>query len=295
MENNRGRHAYLIIAHNNFTQLQTLLDLLDDPRNDIYLHIDKKSQNVPVFTTKHAGLTMEERMNVMWGGYSQIACELALMETAGRGHYDYYHLLSGIDLPLKTQDQIHAFFRENGGREYIDFDREACESRSFRIRTRYYHLLQNYAGSSPKTWNRILRVLNWAMVHVQKFFRVERKEQLRQYKGANWFSITDELVQYVLGQKELVRQQLSHTFCADEVFLQTLAMASPRREYIVNDFLRAIDWQRGDPYVYRAEDVPALLASDRLWGRKFNEKVDQKAIDRIVEGLTGNGCKAVAE
>ena len=292
MNRGSGRHAYLIIAHNNFRQLQTMLDLLDDERNDIYLHIDLKSRNVPVFTTKRAGLIMTDRINVMWGGYSQIACELALMEAAGQHHYDYYHLLSGIDLPLKTQDQIHAFFRENGGKEYIDFDEEACASRSFRIRTRYYHWLQNYAGSSPRTWNRILRVLNWGLVQIQKFLKVNRKELLPEYKGANWFSITDGLVQYVLENREIAQKQLAHTFCADEVFLQTMAMASPRREMIVRDFLRAIDWQRGDPYVYRAEDVPGLLASDRLWGRKFNENVDQAAIDLIVEAL---GNKAVAE
>lgn len=292
MNRGSGRHAYLIIAHNNFRQLQTLLDLLDDERNDIYLHIDLKSRNVPVFTTKQAGLIMTERLNVMWGGYSQIACELALMEVSGREHYDYYHLLSGIDLPLKTQDQIHAFFRENGGKEYIDFDEQACESRSFRIRTRYYHWLQNYAGSSPKTWNRVLRVANWGLVYVQKFLKVNRKELLPEHKGANWFSITDGLVQYVLENRHLAEKQFAHTFCADEVFLQTMAMGSPRREHIVNNFLRAIDWQRGDPYVYRAEDVPELLASDKLWGRKFNENVDQSAIDRIVEAL---GNKAVTE
>lgn len=285
---NSGRHAYLIIAHNNFTQLQTLLSLLDDERNDIYLHIDLKSQNVPVFTTRHAGLIMAERMNVMWGGHSQILCELSLLTAAGQGHYDYYHLLSGIDLPLKTQDQIHAFFRENGGKEYIDFDDAANESRSFRVRTRYYHWLQNHAGSSPRTWNRALRVLNWGTVKVQKLLGVDRKETLRQYKGANWFSITDALVQYVLTRRDVVEKDLMHTFCADEVFLQTLAMASPRRKHIVNDFLRAIDWQRGDPYVYRAEDVPALLASEKLWGRKFNEKLDQEAIDLIVKALSAD-------
>lgn len=294
MGSNSGRHAYLIIAHNNFTQLQTLLTLLDDARNDIYLHIDLKSKNVPVFTTQHAGLIMAERMNVMWGGHSQIQCELSLLTAAGQGHYDYYHLLSGIDLPLKTQDEIHAFFRENGGKEYIDFDVAANESRSFRVRTRYYHWLQNYAGSSPRTWNRALRVLNWGLVHIQKLFGVDRKETVPQYKGANWFSITDQLVQYVLTRQDVVRKDLLHTFCADEVFLQTLAMASPRREHIVNDFLRAIDWQRGDPYVYRAEDVPALLASDRLFGRKFNENVDQHAIDLIVKALRADSG-AVAE
>lgn len=36
------RHAFLILAHNEFQILKILLSMLDDGRNDIYLHIDKK-------------------------------------------------------------------------------------------------------------------------------------------------------------------------------------------------------------------------------------------------------------
>lgn len=38
------KHAYLIIAHSNLKQLHKLLLLLDDPRNDIYIHLDLKSK-----------------------------------------------------------------------------------------------------------------------------------------------------------------------------------------------------------------------------------------------------------
>ena len=36
------KHAYLIMAHNEFDILEKQLRLLDDYRNDIYIHIDKK-------------------------------------------------------------------------------------------------------------------------------------------------------------------------------------------------------------------------------------------------------------
>lgn len=36
------KHAYMIIAHNEFDLLEILVRLLDDPRNDIYVHIDAK-------------------------------------------------------------------------------------------------------------------------------------------------------------------------------------------------------------------------------------------------------------
>ena len=39
------KHAYLIMCHNNFEQLKLLLKLLDDERNDIYVHIDKKAKS----------------------------------------------------------------------------------------------------------------------------------------------------------------------------------------------------------------------------------------------------------
>lgn len=39
------KHAYCIMAHGNWKQLQMLVNVIDDGRNDIYLHIDAKSLN----------------------------------------------------------------------------------------------------------------------------------------------------------------------------------------------------------------------------------------------------------
>ena len=38
------RHAYLILAHKNPRQLRKLIALLDDPRNDIFVHVDRKGK-----------------------------------------------------------------------------------------------------------------------------------------------------------------------------------------------------------------------------------------------------------
>ncbi len=40
-----NKHAYCIMAHGNWEQLQMLINALDDVRNDIFLHIDKKALN----------------------------------------------------------------------------------------------------------------------------------------------------------------------------------------------------------------------------------------------------------
>lgn len=47
------KHAYLIMAHNNWKILEKLLILLDDKRNDIYLHIDLKSDFIDFSSKVH--------------------------------------------------------------------------------------------------------------------------------------------------------------------------------------------------------------------------------------------------
>lgn len=38
-----NKHAYLIIAHNEPYLLETLVNLIDDERNDIFIAVDKRT------------------------------------------------------------------------------------------------------------------------------------------------------------------------------------------------------------------------------------------------------------
>ena len=117
------KHAYLIIAHNEFEILKRLIQALDDERNDIYIHFDRKLNHYPDCRTSYAKLTfLEERMDVRWGDISVVDAEFALFDEAyRRGEYSYYHLLSGVDIPLKTQNYIHRFFEKNAGKEFVGY------------------------------------------------------------------------------------------------------------------------------------------------------------------------------
>ena len=37
------KHAYLILCHTDFQLLRILINILDDSRNDLFVHIDKKT------------------------------------------------------------------------------------------------------------------------------------------------------------------------------------------------------------------------------------------------------------
>lgn len=144
------RFAYLIMAHNEPELFGILMNLLDDERNDIYVHIDKKADIslFDKFKLKRSRLYFIDRMSVYWGDESQVKAEFALLRAAqSNGDYDYYHLLSGVDLPLKSQDYIHQFFEEHRGKEFVGVTFSDFNLKDLERKTRYYYLCTKYFRS----------------------------------------------------------------------------------------------------------------------------------------------------
>ena len=123
----REKQAYLIEAHKCDEMLLTLLRMLDVPWNDIFIHMDSKNTDYQPETVecrmKYAKVFHAERHSVVWGGVSQVKAELVLLKTAvAHGPYQHYHLISGVDLPIQTQEDIRAFFEANPDMEFVHFD-----------------------------------------------------------------------------------------------------------------------------------------------------------------------------
>ena len=108
------KNAYLIIAHNHYDLLMRLVEQLDYEGNDIFVHINKlvkspdfaKIENV----TKHSKVIFVDRKEIVWGMYGCVEAIYELLRTAKKNdRYDYYHLLSGVDIPLKSNNYINSF------------------------------------------------------------------------------------------------------------------------------------------------------------------------------------------
>ena len=225
------RHAFLIIAHNNWEQLKKLVQLLDAENHDIYIHIDKKSKDFKadkfLEITNKSRIFIYQEYEVFWGGFSQVQVELFLFEKAYALQYDYYHLISGADLPLKNNKDIDTFFERNKGKEFILFDEDKLKNDpEISRRAKYYHFLQNYRRRFSQKWkNDFFTFLERVSLVFQILFRVNRVKDLDweiKY-GSNWVSITNDLVTEILKQREKITKVFSCTNCADELFVQTVA------------------------------------------------------------------------
>lgn len=287
-------HAYLIMAHNGFDTLKKLICLLDDVRNDIYIHIDARADGFIESdfdgAAEYSKLHFIKRSTVFWADFSQTSAELDLLEAACEGgEYSYYHLLSGSDLPLKTQDEIHTFF-EGRNDEFIGIcPKEVPYSVN---RLKYYHFLTGnrfYRKSKP------LKGLDLILTKLQALFGINRLkgENIKVIDGWTWFSVTDDFARYIVSKRSYIEKIFSKSIASDELVMQTMIYNNPEfysRIYdtksLTKGSLRCIDWKRGRPYTFKNEDFEELInAEDVLFARKFDAEVDSLIIDRLFENI----------
>ncbi len=286
------KHAYLIIAHNEFEILEKLIACLDDERNDIFIHFDSKLKELPALSTRKAHLNiLKNRIDIRWADISMVEAELALFEAAlsANTEYSHLHLLSGVDLPLKSQDEIHAFFAQHTGKEFIGFSQYDYSNEVKRKMNRWHLFPKCFRSGCP--YFKVLRALH---LRLQIMFDWQRNTKIAFRKGTQWVSITPAFARFIVSKKSDIQHIYRNTFCADEVFLHTLCWNSPFRENIFNSdneadgCLRMIGWKNGQLFDWTDGDYNTLKASSALFARKFNSQ-NMQVVEQICNDVTQNG------
>lgn len=289
------RHAWLILTHGNFAILEKQLRFLDSENADFFIHVDAKADfDEERFSavTERSRVTFVPRRRISWGHFAIAEAELELLRAAAPGRYDYYHLLSGVDVPVKSRAYIEEYFTRAPGTNYVNFLAPEI-SRADLYRVMFYYPMQRYNIRKPA----VRRALRNFSAAVQLGFGVDRTRRLPDgfafQKGAQWFSITHALAAYLLEKESEIRGIFSDTYCPDEMFVQTEIINSPFRDTLpenafCNDYascLRYVDWKRGNPYTFTDADLAELLSTPEtaLFARKFDYRSAPAVVDALFD------------
>lgn len=173
---------------------------------------------------------VSRRLDVRWGDFNQIEVEQLLFEEAFRdGPYEYYHLLSGVDLPIKPIGEIIDFFEANKSKEFVGFNTNIQKRRILRYYSFTRHLKER--GFVRKAFWKFARTVSDSCINL--FYHKDLKG-ITLAKGCNWVSITNDFCGYLLQQKELTLRLFAHTMAPDEFFVQTILWNSPYKDNIYN-------------------------------------------------------------
>ncbi len=277
------RIAVLVLAHKNSTQVEKLLKILT-LKFDVYLHIDAKSNLETNEFAIFQNVTVIKSRKISWGSFSMVQATLDLLQLAHARKYDRYILISGQDLPTKTPEQISEFFERVPDLEFVeglnlkDWDKGGLD------RISLFHGPSPVGALGLRKF--LLQLFDFASMKVQKYFRVHRKTAWDFYCGPQWVDLTgfaaERILQLVESAPDFLRR-FKFTSCADEIFFPTALHYLGIEDRIANQTLRFIDWESGPEYprILRVEDISRLDNGSHIFARKFDEKVDRRAIDAV--------------
>lgn len=283
------KHAYLIIAHNNFEVLEILIKMLDYKHNDLYVHIDKKVKNFDTdffraLCTQSNIYFLSKRIDVKWGGQSQILTEMLLYKYAYKNRtYSWYHLLSGVDLPLAKAENIYRFFHDKN-RSYIYIKSNTSEWDKQRI-SRYRFDIKN-------------DIISNTIYNMQEKMNIDRVKNIKVKKSYNWASLTSKSVEILLEKERVIKRMTFASLCADEIYKQTILCKYAADTIYYDKYgnttdLRYVDWSEGEdhPKILDESDYEKIMTSGKLFARKFDEEKSRIIIEKLYSGVYSNSLK----
>ena len=293
------KQAYLIIAHNKIEQLKFLVSLLDFEKHDIYILFDKKAQinreqkEQIESVVKKSTLYFIKEIPIYWGDYSLVEAELELFTTALENNdYSMYHLLSGVDLPLDTAENIYNFFDERKDYNFLTMvSDELFEKNKIyeRVSFKYLAPYLSSRGINNKILKKGLNIYRRFEIGLQRILRVDsfKKYNIALKYASNWCSLNHKAVQVLLKEREFIEKVFRQTRVNDELFIPTILEKNDLLEKVYSlkptndqptDFqgnLRYINWWDGSPYTWTDSDVDVeQLKYGKKQGHLFSRKFD---------------------
>lgn len=288
------RIAYIVAAHRLMDQVARMIRTLSAPGDCFFIHVDlradrQEARDVQSDLIKSlessADVRPIQRHRVDWGHWSQVRATLeGIKAVIDSGiAYDRVVFLSGQDYPIKPRGYIKNFFAHHQHEEFL-------ESFSFMSENRWTHWGGWYSAKSRARYLHLGFRSHWLHIPIQRKMPLG----LVPHGGSNWWCLTRAAVEYVhqfVLSHPQVPSYFRRTFLPDEIFFQTLLSNSPFAGRITGDNLTFIDSSSPTPpwpTVLDTSFFPTLMASPKLFARKFDVGHDAKILDQLDEALLSN-------
>jgi hypothetical protein len=283
------RLAYIISAYHRLGQVTRLVRRLESGDSCFFVHVDRKTDDRECDALQESlrdltTVRFLERHTCHWGGFGHVRASLKGIEAllSSDTEFDYAILLTGQDYPIKSNRYIARFFETQHPKSFMAVSPLPSASWSPRgglDRIEYAHL--RFHGR-----------------HLRLPIRLSFPEGLRPFGGGAYWALSRDCIEYVsnfVAERPDVIRFFRHVDIPDEIFFHTILMNSPRRDTIVDENLRYIDWTQGRrPALLETRDLDALRASPKLFARKFDVHHDENVLDLIDRELLHEDARAEA-
>ncbi len=282
--------AFLITAYKNIHHLKSIIGNFDENDN-FFIHIDKKSivskEEISELEKCTKNIFISRAYKTNWGGINHLNCTLLLLKEALKNNkIEYIHLISGHDYPIKSSNHFSEFLNKNKGKQFMEhFSLPAKVWENGGMDRLQYYNLYDFIDAKGK-YQKIIH----NFIKIQKKVGFKRRLNFGNtslHGGSTWWTLNYACCNYVLNflkENPNFLNKFKYTFCAEELFFQTIILNSPFKNDVVNDNLRYIDWEfrNGNiPAVLDESDFLKLIESKHLFARRFEYPTSISLINKL--------------
>lgn len=270
MSSDMYKTAILVQLHKESEYLKELAILY--PNVNFYLHFDVKSHiDLATYRAFPNIFLIENRVNVRWGGFSQVQATLLLLNAAFvEPDNFFFHLISGEDCILKSLDEIASEISKDVPEFYMDL----------RYSLKHRHRSRFFAIHSNTVWQRSIvgKILTKINVLLDKILPISKeKSQILSVYGSSWFSM-NRLALDIFLKEISINKNISYFFrkrlCPDEHYFQYIAERFDLNKYRQSNNRRFIDLpdNRNHPRYIDLEELVTLSKTEYWMARKVEQK-----------------------
>ncbi|WP_424494766.1 beta-1,6-N-acetylglucosaminyltransferase [Salinimicrobium sp. GXAS 041] len=307
---------YLVLAHNSPEQLWRLIVRLHGSEVYFYIHIDRKSDQLPfeeLLSTYQNVKFVHQRENVIWGDVSMVTATIELMKQVSKDKKNgYCILLSAQDYPIVSNQNINIFFKKNYGKCFISTFKiphpkwenggllrlnkykinKSSERKHFLILPSIYHR-EFYTVATLGKLNFLRKSGRWT-----EFFRIFKNRKfpsiLEPFGGGQWWALPTAVVNKILNFHDTHTDFLEYhkyTLVPDEIFFHSILMYLKNNEdFQIERSVTYVNWERPSgplPVTFKLEDFGELQEASRshLFARKFDLNWDEEILNEIDKQL----------
>jgi hypothetical protein len=290
--------AYLVLAHRLPEQVGRLTARLAEDGDPVFVHVDRKvdiepfAAQVRLQAGDRPATLVPDRVRVYWAQFSIIEATLRLADAALASAPDVTHLvlLTGQDYPLRPAGEIS---RTLGLTPDTCFLSWSLGDPKFDQADRDGNARWHWDRGPERLGRRYLWIRGRPLGFPNRFIRLPRlrpaPKGLREAQGLAYWALTPAAVNQVrtmLAASRRIRRYFQTALTPEEFLFQMLLLASPFADRCVNKDLHFIArWEGWHPSVLTAADVPAMLASDKMFARKFDMNTEPDALDLVDAAL----------
>ena len=285
------KKAFIILAHQLPQQLNIFINqLLADPENDIFVHVNKKNEQMKNEIIKNERVFVsQQNIEVTWGSDSILKALLIMLRQVKETGQSYKYILicSGQDLLVK--DGLDKFLGDNYGKFFIYGYEDDKKRRAFLLHKwpdRYRQLIDNKL-------NPIMIIRRLRLELFKLGFPLEEKKvnydvsSVTFYENLFWCAMPDFIFDYILDfldKNPGFWEIYDNALVPEEAFFSTIVMNSKHKDCIdyTNGKSQSLTYDKrkgGHSTLITSNDIEDIEKSDKFFARKFDITKDKEAVD----------------